>query len=32
MNSYMNALQTPKGREALVRCVEGGLSKAAALK
>jgi Helix-turn-helix domain len=30
MNSHKNAPLTPKGREAMVRCVEAGLSKAAA--
>src|SRR5712671_4204824 len=29
MNSHKNAPLTPKGREAMVRCVEAGLSKAA---
>src|SRR6267154_1149041 len=32
MNSHKNAPLTPKGREAMVRCVEAGLSKAAAAR
>jgi transposase-like protein len=32
MNSQKNAPLTPKGREAMVRCVEAGLSKAAAAR
>src|SRR6202030_4763709 len=32
MNSHTNASLTPKGREAMVRCVEAGLSKAAAAR
>src|SRR5260370_22723385 len=32
MNTHKNAPLTPKGREAMVRCVEGGLSKAAAAR
>src|SRR3979409_2803661 len=31
-NSHKNAPLTPKGREAMVRCVEAGLSKAAAAR
>src|ERR1700694_4824902 len=32
MNSHKNASLTPKGREAMVRCVEAGLSNAAAAR
>ena len=32
MNTHKNAPLTPKGREAMVRCVEAGLSKAAAAR
>src|SRR5947208_6542161 len=32
MNSHKNAPLTPKGREAMVRCVEAGLSNAAAAR
>src|ERR1700692_686484 len=32
MNSHKNAPLTAKGREAMVRCVEAGLSKAAAAR
>jgi leucine-zipper of insertion element IS481 len=32
MDTHKNAPLTPKGREAMVRCVEGGLSKAAAAR
>jgi hypothetical protein len=32
MNSHKNASLTPKGRETMVRCVEAGLSNAAAAR
>ena len=32
MNGHKNAPLTPKGREAMVRCVEAGSSKAAAAR
>src|SRR5437879_11986388 len=32
MNSHKNAPLTPKGREAMVRCVDAGLSNAAAAR